>query len=379
MKLTVDTKEFASAIAWVNRVIPTSASHPVLSYIKLSAEREENWSLFLIQGTNLSIYLSRDIEAKIERPGDILVPSKLLVDLVSQLPQGELSLEVIEKTAIDGLEYLELSIGKLTYELPTRRASEYPDISAMFSTDAESIKVESGKLKMAIASVLYAAHPEEIKGIITGVCFNFESEQIEFATTDGHRLAISRCLEVDGIVLGTEEIVLHANGLKLLLPVLLESPYVDIQADKVNTSFCVLGHKLTLRNLAGVYPSYKKLIPTDYVEKFACDRKLLIQCCNRMELVAANSNVEFICDAKSQRMNITPSQALFGRGTEEIPIENCLEDLDFLLNITYLAEALKQVEGDFVFFSFSLSSPLIRLSSATKISQHYLLPLSKVN
>src|ERR671930_912210 len=89
MKVVCQREELAQKLGIAVRAVSTRASVQILSGVLL---RAENGRLHLA-ATDMELSLRSSLEAQVEGEGAVVVPGRLLVDLVRLLPADEVTLE----------------------------------------------------------------------------------------------------------------------------------------------------------------------------------------------------------------------------------------------------------------------------------------------
>jgi len=87
MELTVTQENLARALTAVGRVASTKTQLPILSNILLRTDKNR----LLIAATNLEIATTQYIGAKINKPGAITIPARLVSEFISNLPTDQLN------------------------------------------------------------------------------------------------------------------------------------------------------------------------------------------------------------------------------------------------------------------------------------------------
>src|SRR6184192_4300518 len=89
MKIVTQKDELAQKLGVVARAVSTRASVQILSGVLLRAEAGR----LHLAATDMELSLRSSLEAQIEGEGSIVVPGRLLVDLVRLLPANEVTIE----------------------------------------------------------------------------------------------------------------------------------------------------------------------------------------------------------------------------------------------------------------------------------------------
>ena len=181
MKATVQQQQLAHGVSTVSRAVTSRSSLAVLSNILI---KTDNGRLRL-SATNLELGISAWIGAKFEEEGAITVPSRTFVDLVSNLPNEEVTLIVDERT-----QSLNVKCGTLNTDIKGISAEEFPPMPSPDLEDAITLNVE--KFKEQIQQVAFAASTDDARPNLTGVQMMFEGNKLEMAATDGYRISIAK-------------------------------------------------------------------------------------------------------------------------------------------------------------------------------------------
>src|SRR5437868_10079914 len=89
MKIVTQKEELTQKLGVVARAVSTRASVQILSGVLLRAEAGR----LHLAATDMELSLRSSVDAQIEGEGPIVVPGRLLVDLVRLLPESELTIE----------------------------------------------------------------------------------------------------------------------------------------------------------------------------------------------------------------------------------------------------------------------------------------------
>src|SRR5918999_2706023 len=117
MKVTCGRDELADKLQIVGRGVSTRTSVQILAGIMLRASEGQLY----LSATDMEISLRVGLEAQVEDEGAIVVPGRLLVDIVRLLPAGEVTLE---HRAEEGLALL--TAGTASYRLNTYGPEDFP-------------------------------------------------------------------------------------------------------------------------------------------------------------------------------------------------------------------------------------------------------------
>src|SRR6266516_596560 len=135
MKIVCQRDELAQKLGVVARAVSTRASVQILSGVLLRAESGR----LHLAATDMELSLRSSLDARIEGEGSVVVPGRLLVDLVRLLPDSEVTIEYLAEESV-----VHVTSGPSTSTLHTYAAEDFPrlpDIDAVgtFTVDRESL------------------------------------------------------------------------------------------------------------------------------------------------------------------------------------------------------------------------------------------------
>ncbi|HEY5659380.1 MAG TPA: DNA polymerase III subunit beta, partial [Gaiellaceae bacterium] len=89
MKVVCQREELSQKLAVIARAVSTRASVQILSGVLLRAEAGR----LHLAATDMELSLRSSLEAQVDGDGAVVVPGRLLVDLVRLLPDSEVTIE----------------------------------------------------------------------------------------------------------------------------------------------------------------------------------------------------------------------------------------------------------------------------------------------
>ncbi|MHC5823470.1 MAG: DNA polymerase III subunit beta, partial [Nostoc sp.] len=98
MKLVCSQSDLSTNLSLVSRAVPSRPTHPVLANVLLQADAETNQ--VSLTAFDLSLGIRTSFNAEVWQGGAIALPAKLLVDITSRLPEGEITLD--DESALTG-------------------------------------------------------------------------------------------------------------------------------------------------------------------------------------------------------------------------------------------------------------------------------------
>lgn len=363
MKLTCTQNELNTHLSLVSRAVPSRPSHPILANVLLIADPE--MQQIRLTGFDLSLGVQTSFAAHIEQGGTLTLPAKLFGDIVSRLPDGEV---VLNEEANETLVTLTCASGR--YQVRGMGAEEFPELPIV--EDGQVVYLPAEALLDGLRSSLFSTSADETKQVLTGVHITAEADELEFAATDGHRLAVVQTLnassngEPDQQSVPTEfSVTVPAKALRELermLQMNAAQETVAVQFDQGQLIFEWTNQRLTSRLLEGQYPNYRQLIPRQFSRQMTVERRLFVSALERIAVLAdqKNSIVKLSLDSVNQEVVLSVDAQDVGSGRETVAAQISGDDLEIAFNVRYLLEGMKVVNTTEVQMQFNAAtSPAI--------------------
>ena len=362
MKLICAQTELNTHLSLVSRVVPSRPSHPVLANVLLVADEE--LQQVRLTGFDLSLGVQTSFGAKVEVGGTLTLPAKLLGDIISRLPDGEVTLDNSGDEAI-----VSLTSASGRYQVRGMSAEEYPALPTL--DDGEVAHLSADALIEGLRGSLFSTSGDESKQVLTGVHITAEADGLEFAATDGHRLAVVQSIDspTEGEADQSEalkfDVTVPAKALRELERMIQLNPAnaaIAVQFDQGQLIFEWANQRLTSRLLEGQYPNYRQLIPRQFSRQMTLDRRLFSTSLERIAVIAdqRNSIVKLTLNSVDQELVLSVDAQDVGNGREAMPAQISGEDLEIAFNVKYLLEGLKAFNTADVQMQFNTStSPAI--------------------
>lgn len=376
MKFVCSQSDLNNNLSLVSRVVPSRPEPPVLGNVLLVAEADTQ--KVSLTGFDGSLGISTSFNAEIIEDGAITLPAKLFNDIVSRLPEMEITLAVPEQEndSDERAIVANLSSPSGKFELRGIEGSEFPELPVV--SQGEAIALPVSLLLEGLRGCLFAASTELSKQILTGIHVKTQTQDslpdsLEFAATDSHRLAVvetsrgvqapeetsgdSPSLEkldedgesVEPLNLKNFAVTIPARALRELEKILAtvqSSDTVQLRFDDTQVIFELGGRRLTSLRLLGAYPAYEQLIPRQFARQVVVDRKRLLTSLELVAVLAQKNNiVKFSLDSKAGQLFLAVDAQDVGSARESLSAQIIGEDIDIAFNIKYLMDGLKAMSA----------------------------------
>lgn len=359
MKFVCSQSDLNNNLSLVSRVVPSRPEPPVLGNVLLVAETAAQ--KVNLTGFDGSLGISTSFNAEIIEDGAITLPAKLFNDIVSRLPEMEITLAVPENDndSDERAIVANLSSPSGKFELRGIESSEFPELPVV--SEGEAIALPVSLLLEGLRGCLFAASTELSKQILTGIHVKTQTQDsltdnLEFAATDSHRLAVVETswekLEEENfepLNLKNFAVTIPARALRELEKILAtfsSSETVQLRFDDTQVIFELGDRRLTSLRLLGAYPAYEQLIPRQFARQIVVDRKRLLTSLELVAVLAQKNNiVKFSLDNKAGQLFLSVDAQDVGSARESLSADIIGEDIDIAFNIKYLMDGLKAMSA----------------------------------
>ncbi|MFN6566655.1 DNA polymerase III subunit beta [Nostoc minutum NIES-26] len=348
MKLVCAQSDLSTNLSLVSRAVPSRPTHPVLANVLLQADAQTNQ--VSLTAFDLSLGIRTSFNADVWQGGAIALPAKLLVDITSRLPEGEITLDdesalLTETSGGEGL-IMTLTPKSGHYQVRAMGAEEFPELPAIENT--EPLHLTTTALIEGLRGSLFATSGDETKQVLTGVHLTVKEDTLEFAATDGHRLAVVETINdrpLGGS--GQLEVTVPARALRELERMLAHNAAADesiaLYLDRGQVVFAWQNQRLTSRTLEGQYPTYRQLIPRQFERQVTVERRQFLSTLERIAVLADQKNniVKLTIDSSAQELTLSCEAQEMGSGRESMSAQISGQDIEVAFNVKYLMEGLK--------------------------------------
>ena len=354
MKIVCSSFDLKNQIALVSRAVPSRPEPLVLGNILLVADEvNQRITLTAFDG---SMGIASSFLGEVIEEGVVALPAKLLNDIVSRLPEVEITLHCGDGEGENLVTTVTAASSKL--QINGMDGGEFPALPTVGGENIIDLPVEI--LQESLKACLFAASSELSKQVLTGVHLagsdegSLEDSWLELAATDSHRLAVVKASLAEEEAISSEilpkldklGVTIPASALRELEKMLDGQPTIKMRYDDSQIIFESGEKILTTLRLTGAYPPYSRLIPASFERSVVCDRKRLISSLELVSVLAQKNNiVKFSLDSSSQELTLSVDTPDVGNAKQSLEAEVTGEDLEIAFNIKYLMDGLKAISA----------------------------------
>ena len=340
MIFSVERQKLLEAVTRLQRIVGAKTSMPVLEGVLISAEQGK----ITLIAYDLEMGMKKEIYAKCDETGDIVINAKLLSDILRRM--NGIQVEISADSRLN----CHIKCGEATFDIMGMAAEDFPEMPTVGS--GKTVTVDGKVLSDMVKGTFFAtAQNEGAKPVLTGINVTIEDGIMQFVAIDGYRLAIRKQKvyisdDFSFIILG--KAILEA--VKLIDE---ETENVEISVGERLISFNVNGYEFISRLFEGEFVNYKKTIPEGNIQRVVVNTRELIDTVERVSLLISESfSTPVRCYFNELNVVFTCATSM-GRATETFNTKLEGPNFEIGLNSRYLLEALKAAETEQVQILFN--------------------------
>jgi DNA polymerase-3 subunit beta len=281
----------------------------------------------------------------VEGEGAIVVPAKLLGDVVRLLPANEVTIEHKEEAGVATIES-----GSYAGRMNVFAAEDFPKLPAI---DVPLHEIEAASLLDTVQRVSRAASRDESRPVLTGILVRFEGSKLTMAATDSYRMAVK---ETELTSAGPElEAIIPARALDELGRVAAGAETVQLGVNENHVIFGAGDAWLTTRRIDGQFPNVAQLKPETFDVELEVNRTELLETVRRAAVMAQRNTPLRLRFAEGE-LTISAQSQDVGETRESLAVAYAGEPLEIGFNAEFLREGLESVSSDGV--QLKLINPL---------------------
>lgn len=376
MKLTILKEELNKGLSYVERICTKNLTLPILNHVLLACEKNQ---LKLVT-TNLEIASIYFCLAKVEKEGEITVPTKIFKDIVSLIESPSLNIETKGKT-------LNLIGENGKIQIKGMDPRDFPIIPKI--EKSTKIGLNPYPLSEGILQVIDFCSPTQTRPELSGVFFSFSKDQLKIVTTDSFRLAQKTLFfEKPQDLLQEKSFILPRNAAREIVnmfsenerkinlffssgQVMFESYFADSQNPQA---------QLISRLIEGEFPDYQAVIPKGYHTQVILDKKQFLNKIKTASIFSGGGNeVMLSVDPKKSSVEISAQNTDLGEATLEIKAGVKGEKVKTCFNWRFLFEGVSKIQTEeFIFELNQEEGPGVIKPKNSQDFLYILMPIKQV-
>jgi DNA polymerase III subunit beta len=334
VKISLSSADLLSQLQTVTRVASTRSAVQALSGVKISVSAEHSELL----ATDMDMGLRVPFNAEVERPGEVVLPARLLLDVARALPADQVSLELRSAE-----QDVELISGLATFHLRTLRLEDFP---ALPEPAADTrVVLPADAFVQTISRVARSASKDETRPILTGILMSASEQELRMVATDSYRLSVKQT-QLEAPLQGTLEANVPARALQELVRIAQQSENTEVAVSvgQNQAVFELDGVTLSSRLLDGQFPNYRQLLPESVEHELRLATPELTEVVRRISLLA-QKNAPLRLSFAEGELTVSAQTPDVGEASETIPAPFHGEPFEIGFNPEFLRDGLESVES----------------------------------
>ncbi|MCL4365900.1 DNA polymerase III subunit beta [Patescibacteria group bacterium] len=349
MKFNILQQDLLPPLQSAARSVGVRSTLPVLDNILLSVEDNR----LKVAATNLEIGVIKHVNVEAETPGEITVPAKTLVELISGLGQNKVSLHSVG-------EVLTVESGKFKATINGISASEFPviplssDLGVTFPKEAF----------LTSSQILFASAVDEGRPVLTGILTEAGDGKLDFVATDGFRLA-HRQLSMPKDTAQFKSLIprrTFEEVLRIISEEEVEQVSVSTSENQNQIVFSLGNTVVSSRLIEGQFPAWGKIIPQKIVARALVEKDELLKAIKLAAIFAKNEANIVVLTTKKGLLKLESKAKEVGSQENEIEGDIEGEELQIAFNTKFILDAIANSPSTQIMMEFSgaLSAVLIK-------------------
>jgi DNA polymerase III subunit beta len=345
VKISLERDALFAQLQTVSRVASTRSAIQALSGIQLTVSS----SGCELRATDMDVGLRVPLEADVAREGTVVLPARLIVDVVRSLPAEHVSLELRSAE-----QDVELVAGNATFHIRTLRGDDFPPFPE--PDPDSSVELPADAFVFTALKVAGSASRDETRPVLTGILVSASDSELRMVATDSYRLSVKETT-LDTPLSSGFEVNVPARALQELARLVSHDQDEPLSVSvRQNQVLFTLGRVvLSSRLIDGQFPNYRQLLPEAFEHELRLGGSELTEVVRRISLLAQKNAPLRLAFAEGE-LTVSAQTPDVGEARESMPVAFTGEPLEIGFNPEFLRAGLEGIDqGDVL---LKLISPL---------------------
>ena len=341
MKFIVSSSQLLKQLQVLGGVINSNNTLPILDNFLFEVSENQ----LKVSASDLETTMSAVVTIESDSSGSIAISARLLLDTLKTFPDQPLTFKT------EGDSIIEISSDQGKYYMAYFGGDEFPK-SVSLPSPSKTI-IPSNILATAISKTIFAAGNDDLRPVMSGVFFQFSSQNLTFVATDAHKLV--KYTRTDVTADKTAEFIMPKKPLNLLKGVLSGEEDVTIEYNDANAKFTFENFVLICRLIDGKYPNYEAVIPKENPNKLTVDRASFQNSVRRVSIFSSKTTHQIRLKMAGTELNISAEDIDFSnKADERLNCDYQGDDMQIGFNSRFLSEMLSNLTSSEVLIEMSL-------------------------
>lgn len=367
MQIIINASDLMNALNIVTRAISSRPAKKILEGVLIDAIVDE----VTLTCTDTKLVIQSTIMATVNEPGRIVLPGKILSELVRKLPESEISIKT------DSLYNAQINCLSSKSRLSGMNPIDFPEMSEILN--GTMVSIPQNKFKDMINRVAFAVGTDESRALFTGVLMQIDNEGMHLVALDGFRLAMHLDRRDYGIEMPEEKqrIVIPGHVMNELSKILSDDETAcDLVFNRSHVK-AVFGNTVVASSLLlGEYIDFMDIIPKSFQTCALIKKSVLADAIDRAGILAREGKSNIIkIQFLDNQANVT-AHSDQGDVLEVIDVGLQGPPLEIAFNTKYISDIIRNIIDEDIVMNFNTSvSPCVLTATENKDYLYLILPV----
>ncbi|MBZ6527982.1 DNA polymerase III subunit beta [Aerococcaceae bacterium DSM 111021] len=364
MKFTIGRAAFTAQLIDVSRAIPSKATIPILTGLKITATKEGITLIGSDAEISIESFLSvqdDSLNLVIEETGSVVVTARIFNDIVRKLPTTEVTIETNEQFILTATS------GDAVFSLNGTDGQSYPRLPEIESD--RKINLPTVLFKELISQTIFSASNQESRPVLTGVHLMMNEGHITGVATDSHRLSRRQMpVEFTSDQANFEAITIPKKTLNELERIVQDDQSIEMIVTEQQVIFLIDNLTIYSRLLEGNYPDTDRLLPSSHTTEIVLNADQFLHAIDRASLMSHQGKNNVVqLDITDDNIDLSVQGSSLGSANESISAKSTSgEPIKISFNPDYMKDALRSFNGVDVNIGFTSSVRPLLISAVEK-------------
>ncbi|MBX2829207.1 MAG: DNA polymerase III subunit beta [Flavobacteriaceae bacterium] len=342
MKFIVSSSYLLKQLNVLGGIINNNNTLPILDNFLFHLNGNE----LTVSASDLETTIASKLEVESTENGSVCIPARLLLDTLKTFPEQPLTFTIEDNNTV------EISSNHGKYALAYANGEDFP--SPVTLNDPSATVIQGDILATAISKTIFASGNDDLRPVMSGVFFQFTSDNLTFVATDAHKLV--KYTRNDVTASQTAEFIMPKKPLNLLKGILAGSEEeVTVEYNESNAKFIFDNTEMICRLIDGKYPNYEAVIPKENPNKLTIDRGQFLNSVRRVSIFSNKTTHQIRLKIAGAELNISAEDIDYSnKADERLTCDYQGDDMQIGFNSRFLTEMLNNLTSDDVSLEMSL-------------------------
>lgn len=321
----------------------------------------------LVRSTNLNEFYESRLQTQVDEEGVALIEGRSLVEFISNLSEGFITLNKVGKV-------LQVIQNKTEGDFPLMAQEEYVEFPTL---TPKEIPLSEGIIAN-LNQIVFATSKDEGRPALTGVRLTKFGDSHCLVATDGFRMSLYRFDYEKNL----EPVTFSSNFISEFLKMsqkFIQKEKIILELDDKNdlVRFTHESETIISRLIAGEFPPFEKVIPTERALRVRVDREEFLRGIKLIGVFAREMNNVICLDFSAKGLTISPKSTITKTSTAHVDLEKFDGEARVLaFNYKYLQEFLGQTKEKTIQIDMNeKTSPVLFTFDNNENFLHIIMPL----